>query len=524
MVQKKGDLTLFAFKLLKMSGLFLVCCLISGGALYCWEQDDFGIEDAFLEEIKGLERDYHLLGDSCRIELRYWLDVSEDQDVGWKWNQSNQWLASEGNEVPLKATVKVPADGVYRVWLRRFVRANERSTVKMELAGANSGEYLFGADPISREELEQQQEEQNFRLEEPDRMETMSGSPIWIWEYHDIELKKGETTLSFSSHLSTARISTVFLSRSLSFVPNRSRVDEKNNLDKIFYRFRVREGAEGDPEYGISSLAVGFNWRWRPRGFSGQFYWRSSLNAIDHDESGPPVTSKDGSGRIRQGEWSSWVNATFCSTGAGPWFTLNLGLSGIDAGRVDVQLAWYPDEHAVLKSKNAQIYNSRAVLALPARRGRIDYPVPEEDSPVVKGMLREDFLANLRSVEEIHLDFIRTAEEAVDALGLPEDHPRPKKLSILTRANPVAPQQESTVRLLSLLGITETGISDRDLLQKYGMRRSLRSAPSVWAYMVQTHDPADPVIPYTVDRAIKRGSQNSMERDPYYGEDLHTGR
>lgn len=518
------------------TALTLLVCLGLSAAAWGLELPGAGqghdpLLDGLVDDLAGMDRDYRLLGESCRIELQYWPGVQGggrrrsagddgEPPAGWKWDEGNGWLAPiPGSRVAVAAAVQVPANGTYRVWLRRHVRGNELATVKMEMSGANTGTYLYGAEPLSGEPLRGQQDRLRFRVEELEWLDTMFINPVWIWEYHDIELRPGATTLAFSTELSTPRIGTVFLSRAPGFVPNRSAIRDHNNLDKIYYRFRIPEGARGAREYRIADLGVGFNWRWRPRGFIGQFYWHSSLNALSVNEPGPPVTSWEGRSTIRQGEWSSWVDAAFCSTGAGPWFTLNAGVDGVTEGQLDVQLAWFPDDHAVLTGTQARIYASRAVLALPALLGRIDFPVPDERGSPVWGVVRDEFAARLRTAADMHRDFVAYAEEAVAALGLPDDHPRPRKLRLLTHGNVVAPERESTARALSLLGITETSLPDREQLERLGMRRSLRLAYSVWAYQAGSHDPADPSIADTVRRIVQQDREQS--RDPHIEDDMH---
>jgi hypothetical protein len=478
------------------------------------------------------EKDYSRLKASCRGELRYWRGVegafpkkpgepNDSTPKGWKWDSQNHWLSPIGKtSIPANAVLAVPEKGRYRIWLRSHVQAGIRAPVTLRLAGANSAEHVFALQPLTDRLIEEQARQLSLRVEDEPRRAGMLVMPLWIWQYWDAELAAGPTTFSIASASLAARVSTLLVTQSLSFVPNLSAVPDLNNLNKIYYRFRVLPGAKGKPVYTMPGPSVTFHWWFVPPRAAGPL-WYSALDVLSYGKPPAGIRGENGRPQIAVGAWTDWINATFCSTAPGPWFTVRPAFNGIEQGMAEVQIAWFPHERAVLKTVAPRIVAGQCLLAAPSHGGEIDYPAAGSDGGAIWGMVAQRFLDHLRTAEEIHDDYLRWSRQAVDKLGLPPDHPRPKKLGIYAPCAVVPQAAAATAQMLAMLGVTASSGLPPDVLQSNGLRRSMMLAYSDWGYLAETHDPCDPTIPGTVHRRLRAQLDAGCKKDPAYAQDVN---
>lgn len=517
-----------------MCGLFTLAGTARAAAPAGGDEDFDEADAGALLDGDNVQTDYALLSRSCRCELRSWPGVEgslpRDEKstkpappTGWKWDESKKWLAptaQAGAPATLTATLAIPATGKYRVWLRRQAASGVKGPVTLRLAGATTAEHLFGTSSLTSDTLKKQERQFNFSVEEKALRQTPALNPVWVWEYWDTALTAGATTCSILATSPEARITTLFLTASTSFIPSKSLATADNNLDKIYYRFRVLPGATGADTYTIPTTYVTFHWRFIPPKTT-EPLWYSSLTAVPAgSKAAPGITGEDGKAPIAVGAWSSWVDATFCATASGPWFTLRPAFQGITDGEAEVQMAWFPHEAAVLKTIKPRIIGGSALLTAPAHHGGIDVPAPAAPDSPTWGLVHQRFIDNLRTISDIHADYLRWAREAIQKLGLPADAPRPRELCVEAPAGVAPEAAPATAEMFARLGINTSSDLPQAALQRNGMKRSLFIAYSDWGYLSETHDPCDPVIPQAVRRNLLNTREACQKTDPEFTADL----
>ena len=475
-----------------------------------------------------IENDFQNLVDTCRIELRDCRGVDvpagrgqekRSEPYGWQWDSKSEACKPVGNDtVPVEMTLNVPTAGVYRLWLRFRADTSRPHPITVDLQqGEKKDTLTMGEQKLISESSKQQEKARPIRFEDEAIRSAFPMGETWIWEYRDVDLTQGAIKIEIRSADKNARATTVLLTRSKSFLPNLSPFGDNNTLRRMYYRFKVLPAAsEKSTMVSIPGQNLGYHWRFIPRGSPGPI-WYSTFGALGYHKPVPPIVGEDGGRVFPVKTWTQWIDVTFSGTGAGPWATAALGLNDIQRGKLEVQLAWYPNPGAILKTITPGIEEGRAVFMMPLSREVLPAVLPdiEKDSPVW-GMVQQDYLDRLETASDVHLRHLAWAEEAEKEMGLSENHPRPRLLRLISGCGATPAARPAAVKMLVRLGInTVEGVSET-LCRENGIEPFYRQSYSAWGYPVDSHDPCDPAIPDAVYRTLEKNAKNGEKSDPDY--------
>ena len=330
-------------------------------------------------------------------------------------------------------------------------------------------------------------------------------------------MSQGAIKIEIRSADKNVLATTFALTRSKSFLPNLSPFGDNNTLRRMYYRFKVFPAAsEKSTMVSIPGQNIGYHWRFRPRGAK-DLVWRSNMSDVAYGKGGPPIVGEDGHRDFPVKTWTQWIDVTFSGTGAGLWATAALGFKGIQRGKLEVQLAWYPDPGAILKTITPGIEEGRAVFIMPLSREVSPQVLPdiEKDSPVW-GMVQQDYLDRLETASDVHLRHLAWTEAAAKELGLAADHPRPSRLRLISGCYAIPAARPAAVKMLVRLGVNAIERASESLCRENGIEPFYRQSYADWGYPAESHDPCDPAIPDAVYRALEKNAKLGEKNDPDY--------
>lgn len=235
--------------------------------------------------------DLALLSGSCLGDLSTWNGAS-----------------NRTGDLPVSALLAVPSNGAYRIWLRREAGVKQADPVRLALGGANAGEHRFGAQALTTQPAVEQEKSLPVRFENGAIRASYPSGPCWVWEYWDTDLKAGNTLAEVRGERPAARFTHLFLTRSKSFVPNLG-IEGERNLDRVFYRFRVREADK--PACSVVKATMAYHWYFKPDGEIEDIWW-VGLGARKLRDAGPTWCRCPKRARRRSGTGSGprgWTRA-----------------------------------------------------------------------------------------------------------------------------------------------------------------------------------------------------------------------
>ncbi len=471
--------------------------------------------------VKGLEtmlgkqtEDLDLLRLSHYTELNRWEGVAPEKPEKGTDLAAFAWQEAGQQAVPPRVLVRplgsgaartvlaVPETRDYRVWLGYRAEPGKPHPVTLTAGGATATGHVYGAFALTRERGEDQEKARPVRFEdELARMNAPAG-PVVIWEYADLRLQAGTTTLALESADPASRVDGVFLTASKAFAPSKSHMAGEGNLYKSWYRVRAA-GTGGIKAQGVDAM-LGYHWA---RVYDGEKEpsWRMALGS--QDKKG--FVSEEGAKALPEGVWTRWVDCTEdvmngpWARGGGPWATGRFEFKGVKKGEAEVQLAWHPHEGAVLKTIKPGIAEGSAVCMIPLE-GLWQSPVSGTGTPAgVWGMRRVEALARLETAGDVHKRHFQWGGEALAKLGLKEGAPLPKRPAFTTGCTAAPADRETAYRMLARLGINTLGIQDEALRRELGQEDTVFIGANDSQYLMNSHDPLDPAAERNFEATLR---------------------
>ncbi|MHC4886406.1 MAG: hypothetical protein ACYTGH_15125, partial [Planctomycetota bacterium] len=353
-----------------------------GGLLGGDDDDDLSLEEdgeadagADLELLKGSHLSY----------VRSWVNAKPLRRPRKGYPQKTyHWAPSRAGgyaplgKKPIHTFLKIPGDGTYRLYLRHVVDAKAKRPVTLTLTPqtatpmpvekkangkavktpgfsfADSGsaiKHVYGdLTFLAGVNGKKMEKKLPLRFESEPQLLGFHDRPTMVWEFWDVELKKGDYRVALQSNLRSVAASHLFLSQSKAFRPSFTTYGEESTFGRVWVRFRVKEGKVKGKDYDVNA-SLTYHWPGRKAKGSTESMWGYRLGSVDD----APAKG-----------WSSFLDGTEAMVpGPGPWSTCRLNFYGIKKGKIEIQLAWYPHEGAVQHTATVNLDQGRAMLRLP---------------------------------------------------------------------------------------------------------------------------------------------------------------
>jgi len=497
-------------------------------------------DDGFLEELEGEEnkKDLALLGGSSFGNLRFWNGVDSDnvtakrkpakgqegheaESWGWRFDtRTGKLVRIPGKDIPVSALLNVPKSGPYRIWLRRVADKVGPHPVELKVTGANQLAHVFGRFALTNSIASEQEETLPLRFEEASIRATVPGTACQVWEYWDVDLKKGDSLFELSAADEDTQFSHLFITASKSFTPRLPRKEyttmlvraeyEDSSLLRVFYRFRVRD-ADVDT-YAFRSVGLKYHWFFDPKKNTYDGIWGVGLgqDALTGGRRHVP-RSLSGESDISCGDWTDWLDATWASQGSGPWATGVLEFIRLKKGKCDIELAWSPHPSAVVKRITAEVEDGIGKFCAPlTSRGRARVVFPDRENRAgVWGVVGKAYLDWLKSLEAFNQQYAAWIKEAKEGLGITRELRTPPGLNFITKIAGDRAEQRMLAKTLVSMGINRIAGLPPDLCAEVGIEPLLAVASGS-----HTNDPADPARPVIVRKGLEDLLRKERERCP----------
>jgi hypothetical protein len=436
-------------------------------------------EDLFEKQ----DQDVKHMGRTHISLVRFWEGV-RPADAAAATNEPYAWREDkDGLAVPVRAgapigtLIAVPAEGTYRISLRQRMAVGRSLPVTLTLTpqkitagdwpppgpgpatnpvvGEADGpalEHVFGSGrlPAGQTGL-QVEKERPIRIEtETDRIATLPKELI-AWEYWDAPLQKGVYRATLAADDVEVRVHTLAVSASKDFRPNWSTFDKDRPLGRIFVRFRPGPGSAGRGTISVDAR-LGYHWGGRNAPNSTQPAWSWPVGKT------APVPP---------GQWSAFLDATDAIVpGAGPWSTFNMSVAGHANGPMEAQLAWFPDEAAVVKTVTTVLdENGRGWFRVPHK----DWTIRASAGVPAWGVWGARVFDTVRTQEEVVERYFAWAQAAEKALALAPDHPRVRHIRVYTGCSALSPVRERVADMLAQLGYNWIDSAPESVVRRYGL-------------------------------------------------------
>lgn len=486
-----------------------------------------GDEEALMTLPDDKETDYERLAVSHFSEVWRWPLVAplrvraRQADVAYRWqavahpNYEDRPLASPASDQPIQSVVNVPAAGKYRVWLSYIATTKESRPVTLLLSGATAAERVFGKQPLPATTAEQIEEQHPLRFESDRDRVTAAFRPVMVWEYWDLALKAGPTTFTLAAKDKEAMVDTLFLTQSLAFVPSKSADADEGNLNRVYYRYRALGTPAQVKSVHFNSFAR-YNWVHYRKGSTKRIWYGNVGN----------ITATTGGYQVPVGVWSDWADGTELVTNRGPYCTHFLGVTTTRlrgkpvTGTAEVQLAWFRDPAAVLRTIRRPIEKGRATHLLPvSRTGGYDCPVTAADDKTgVWGMRSAAYVAQLQTEAEA----LQKLYASIDPDDLKEGR-MPWRIRIFSSCMTSPSAFEVAVPLLKKAGINWIPNLPFALKKKYGLHLEDGYAQQSGTLFMDSHCPLDPVYESELWRRLhsKERVAAGEKEDPQHRQRAH---
>lgn len=379
--------------------------------------------------------------------------TKEDRQT-YHWAVTRGMVAPLGDQ-PISTMIQVPESRKYRIYLRHVLTIQEKRPVTLELTPDEAdapdtlshqyGDLLL----LDGEQGKEQESQLPIRVESQLQLNTAPDREMPVWEYWDVELVKGAYRLSLSTRHKNVLVDAVFFTPSLNIRPSFSPLGKDNTLQRILMRFRPSEPLSSRAEYGV---AAGLTYHWPGRQTpSGETSWGHDIGSAS---------------KIPGDAWSPFINATDAIVpGPGPWSTCRVGLQNVRDGKVDVELAWYPHEAAVVHRLTAEMVGGQIMFRVP--HGPLYYREPTQTPRW--GMWNRELLKGFVPEVDLVANYFNWARQAAEELGLKEDHPRPKHLLFLSSCRVGEAHREQAAEMLARLGVNWVAGAPPKVVERFGL-------------------------------------------------------
>lgn len=419
---------------------------------------------------------------------------AKDATEKYHWAVTGE-MVSPLDDQPISTLVQVPAKGKYRVYLRHILSMVEKRPVTLRVTpvepsadvGANAGagaetgvETIQSHGPaqthqygslvlLDGEQGKQQEEQLPIRVESQLQLNTIPDRELPVWEYWDVELDGGPYQISIESKQKNVQVSAVFITPSLNFRPSFSPQGKDNTLQSIFLRFRPTKPLSKRTQY---SVTAGLTYHWPRATSSGTPSWGHSIGSA---------------AAIPGDEWSPFINATDAIVpGPGPWSTCRVGLQNIGDGQIEVQVAWFPHEAAVVHSLKADIAGGQIMFRVPHG--------PLYNRELAKqprwGMWNLERLKEFIPEADLVANYFQWARQAAEELGLKDDHPRPRHLLFLSSCRVGEAHREHAAEMLARLGVNWVAGAPANVVARLGLYDESTMTKIKYGDEIGTYTPA----------------------------------
>ncbi|HYG76060.1 MAG TPA: hypothetical protein VEK08_13730 [Planctomycetota bacterium] len=412
-----------------------------------------------------LTTDLSLLNVSHVSMLNTWEGVKQHGTKSpgpFTWQAEGAFVMPSG-EGAISALIDVPESATYRVYLRHQLATNTAIAVTLSLTPQISNTDAAGkttfvdAEPVVShvygqtrlggglrgKEIEKQRP---VRFEGDEHLVATPTDGTTVWEFRDLELKKGVYRAALLKADKRVRASALLLTRSKDFRPSLS-----NSIGKIYLRFRASDASgQQRGKFSVDS-GLGYHWGPRPTKTNSEGVWSWPIG----NTAATPM-----------GQWSPFIEATEAIVpGPGPWSTLNLGISGIASGTLEVQFAWFAHEKAVALTQKTGVGGGRALLRVPHG----NWLNAAEPGVPVWGMWSGKSLKQVLTQEAIVERYFVWAQKAAERLGVKEGHPLPKNVRLYCGCGVLPSNQERAAEMLAKLGVNWIDGAPQSIKTKYGL-------------------------------------------------------
>ena len=402
---------------------------------------------------------------------------AQDDKQTYHWAISNGAVSPLGDQ-PISTLIQVPQKGKYRVYLRNVLTMVEKRLVTMKLTPAESNEetsvtHEFGNITLLDGEQGKEQEAQlPIRVESQLQLNTVPDREMPVWEYWDVELDKGAYQISLETKKPNVQVSAVFLTPSMNFRPSFSKLLKDNTLQSIFLRFRPKTPMPKNRQYAVTA---GLTYHWPRPTPSGQPSWGQSIGSAS---------------AIPGDSWSPFINATDAIVpGPGPWSTCRVGLQNIQDGQIEVQVAWYPNDAAVVHSLTTDVAGGQIMFRVP--HGPLYNREPAKEPRW--GIWNQDHLKGFVPEEDLVANYFNWAKQAVEELGLKEDHPRPRHLLFLSSCRVSEAHRDQAAEMLARLGVNWVDGAPAKIVERLGLYDGSRMTKVLNGDEISTFTPASAI-------------------------------
>jgi hypothetical protein len=416
---------------------------------------------------------------SCLSPLSGWDGVqsrrppSGEPPASYHWKEEGDGIVAPLDGGKIATLLDVPESGAYRISLRHQMGIQAAAPVTLTLrphkavkSGAAQGtttnltayadtgralEHVYGQSTLggglTGAEIEKKSP---IRFERETELIAVPSKDTMVWEYRDVELKKGVYRATLATPEKRVRAHSLFFSRSKDFRPTFA---SPSSFGRIYMRFRVtsQDGKKGTPV----TVSANLTYHWGPRGGSG---WGWGIGQT-------PATP--------EGQWTPFIEATDAFVpGPGAWSTCNLGVTGVTNGEIEVQFAWQPNGQAESVTVKTGLGGGYASLHVPHG----DWTFVAREGAPGWGMWNEKPAREIMTQEVVIERYFVWAKEAEARLGLKPDHPHPKLIRLYTGNGALPANRDRAAEMLARLGINWIGTHDwgiaasPETVRKLGLR------------------------------------------------------
>ncbi len=397
---------------------------------------------------------------------------------------------------PIFSWVAVPEEDTWRVWISYAALRGSRHPFRVVLSGVNEGTFEFGnleweSIPGSRIE-----EQQPVRFETEAERELPFTGPSVVWEFKEIPMKAGATRFAVEvMEGSKPLVEALFLTRSRTFRPSRHIEREANTLTRHYLRYRYVGGDERTKFVRFKSF-IRYQW----------YHYRPDFPRRLHYGAVGEIRSEEGKMEIPVGTWSGWTDATEAMTSTGPYCTDLLTVTDAVSGRrvvggtVEVEWAWRPDAHAILRAIRCPVWGGRTVYSLPTDHRTYRVESGSNAVSAVWGVRAADYVRFFRNESEM----LAPVYEAIREAGFDEAAVLPSRIKFMTGCGASPAVWDELIPQLRRLGFNWLVPVAGEWAERYGLH------PGGFAYYQSpghasgTHDPLDPTFERTVETALRQ--------------------
>ena len=477
--------------------------------------------DDFVDEVQASANppDLDQLKSSHLSDLTQWQGVTPSRPkpaeagaapvtYGWRLAENGTIAPSATPNAALPATtlVAVPEAGEYRIWIRYVAKPDVAQPMTLTLSGASTGSHIYAAQGLSGQDGKTQQLKRPIYFEAEYQRMSGPSHPLPIWEYWDVALKPGPTTLALSSTVATVRADRVLITRSKTFRPSLITDPVNATLNRTSYRFRMTGQPEGRDTHRLSGNMT-YHWgRPPPRGGEPIWYYPFFDSAV--------VVSENGKKEIKTGQWSGFIDVTDGISSPGPWATVHIGFPGIVRGDAEAQIAWYPHPGAVLKTIKPRVEGGGVVMLIPVdRNGYTCAASGPNDKAGAWGMRTPEYLKLLETPEDVNERHVAYTKAALAELPK-QGNPVPKLIRIGTGNGTAASVRDAATTMLASIGINNIDGSTPNSRERLGLRGDITLYYNDALFHTNTHDPTDPMIDATMEKHFEGVAQSLDAADP----------